>query len=122
MPKVCPECGLLNPEAALRCDCGYDFPSGIMKEPYVKPIPRRSLWVSMALFVGAIFCFFPARELRNAGFIPWNIPLGIAGGVLAGWWGWRVLRPRRFWIFAFAVLALVFIVLAVLIPVLLKPN
>ena len=31
----CPKCGLLNPPAALRCDCGYDFPSGVVKESYV---------------------------------------------------------------------------------------
>ena len=27
----CPNCGLFNPETALRCDCGFDFPSGRMK-------------------------------------------------------------------------------------------
>ena len=31
----CPNCGLINPESALRCDCGYDFPSGTMKESYL---------------------------------------------------------------------------------------
>ena len=30
----CPHCGLLNPPTALRCDCGYDFPSGELKRPY----------------------------------------------------------------------------------------
>ena len=23
--KDCPQCGLINPPAALQCDCGYDF-------------------------------------------------------------------------------------------------
>lgn len=27
----CPNCGLENPDTALRCDCGYDFASGQMK-------------------------------------------------------------------------------------------
>jgi hypothetical protein len=28
----CPNCGLLNPAGAERCDCGYDFASRSMKE------------------------------------------------------------------------------------------
>ena len=28
----CPNCGLLNPARAERCDCGYDFASRSMKE------------------------------------------------------------------------------------------
>jgi hypothetical protein len=31
----CPNCGLINPPSALRCDCGYDFPSGLIKESYL---------------------------------------------------------------------------------------
>jgi len=32
----CPKCGLINPDSAIRCDCGYDFPSGEIKESYVQ--------------------------------------------------------------------------------------
>jgi hypothetical protein len=31
----CPHCGLTNPEGALRCDCGYDFHSEVIKESYL---------------------------------------------------------------------------------------
>ena len=31
----CPNCGLINPATTERCDCGYDFPSGQMKESYL---------------------------------------------------------------------------------------
>ncbi|WP_054031011.1 DUF2569 domain-containing protein [Desulfatitalea tepidiphila] len=31
----CPNCGLANSESALRCDCGYDFQSGQIAEPYL---------------------------------------------------------------------------------------
>jgi hypothetical protein len=31
----CPKCGLINPDTAQRCDCGYDFPSGEMKKSYL---------------------------------------------------------------------------------------
>jgi hypothetical protein len=33
----CPNCKLENPPTALRCDCGYDFPSGIQKQSYILP-------------------------------------------------------------------------------------
>jgi hypothetical protein len=31
----CPKCGLENPPDGLRCDCGYDFPSGTVRESFV---------------------------------------------------------------------------------------
>ena len=31
----CPNCKLTNPPGAIRCDCGYDFPSGEQKESYL---------------------------------------------------------------------------------------
>ncbi len=31
----CPNCSLINPESALRCDCGFDFVSKTMKDPYL---------------------------------------------------------------------------------------
>jgi hypothetical protein len=33
----CPRCRLVNPPTAERCDCGYDFAAGLMKEPYIRP-------------------------------------------------------------------------------------
>ncbi len=33
--KECPECRLVNPDAAQRCDCGYDFDRKILY-----PIPQ----------------------------------------------------------------------------------
>lgn len=34
--KICPVCDLVSTPEALRCDCGYDFASGRMKESYLK--------------------------------------------------------------------------------------
>ena len=30
----CPRCKLINPDTALRCDCGYDFESKTVERPY----------------------------------------------------------------------------------------
>jgi hypothetical protein len=30
-----PNCGLYNMESAIRCDCGYDFPSGQITNSYL---------------------------------------------------------------------------------------
>jgi uncharacterized membrane protein YqaE (UPF0057 family) len=39
----CPNCSLLNPENAERCDCGYDFPTQTIKDSYF-PVQKTSLW------------------------------------------------------------------------------
>lgn len=48
----CPKCKLISPETALRCDCGFDFPSGEMRAPLIPPakvrIPRLR-WVLLIL-------------------------------------------------------------------------
>jgi hypothetical protein len=28
----CPNCGLINPETALKCDCGHEFPTGLASQ------------------------------------------------------------------------------------------
>ena len=33
----CPNCGLINPESAQRCECcGYDFDKGTIEKPYYR--------------------------------------------------------------------------------------
>jgi hypothetical protein len=39
--KDCPNCKLVNPDAALRCDCGYDFPSRSMQRSYLTVRDRK---------------------------------------------------------------------------------
>lgn len=42
----CPNCNLLNPENAERCDCGYDFPTQTIKASYltVQQTPSWNYW------------------------------------------------------------------------------
>ncbi len=37
----CPKCKLVNPPTAERCDCGYDFKTGVMKESYLSERDKR---------------------------------------------------------------------------------
>jgi hypothetical protein len=36
----CPECRLISPAGALRCDCGYDFETRLMKASYLHRTPE----------------------------------------------------------------------------------
>src|SRR5206468_2689222 len=36
MSRECPLCRLTNPDSALRCDCGYDFGTGVIKASYLQ--------------------------------------------------------------------------------------
>ena len=43
----CKNCGLLNPDTAMRCDCGYDFATRTMQASYVvkHAAPASDRWV-----------------------------------------------------------------------------
>jgi hypothetical protein len=53
----CTNCGLINPETAERCDCGYDFATQVVKDSYlpVQQTPSRNRWTflltSSAIFI-----------------------------------------------------------------------
>lgn len=53
MAKDCPKCGLANPDAAQRCDCGYDFSSRTMEESYLGSRGLEGQWAE-AWTVGCI--------------------------------------------------------------------
>ena len=36
----CPNCGLINPESALHCDCGYNFESSRIDEEAKLPVSK----------------------------------------------------------------------------------
>ncbi len=61
----CPKCRLINPDTALRCDCGYDFKSGKMEQPYQKTKAQIPLWIWVILYLLVIFSFFVVT-----GFLP----------------------------------------------------
>ena len=54
----CPRCGLVNDPDALRCDCGFDFGSQTLKEPY--DLDRAKASASPAGIVGCILALLGA--------------------------------------------------------------
>jgi len=41
MSRDCPQCGLISPDEALRCDCGYDFATNTIESSYLIEHQRR---------------------------------------------------------------------------------
>jgi hypothetical protein len=75
----CPNCHLENPPEALRCDCGYDFPSGTVMTPYLTPEdarqmapfrrpregPRWLLWLGVALLACGVISMLLERAIKS---------------------------------------------------------
>lgn len=40
-PMKCPHCGLINPDIAERCDCGYDFTAKTVEQAYAHAEPEK---------------------------------------------------------------------------------
>ncbi len=53
---MCPKCHLVNPDSALRCDCGYDFESGTVRESYLRSKNWAAPWLAslQARFLGQL--------------------------------------------------------------------
>ena len=43
MAKQCPVCGLFNPDAAERCDCGFNFAQRQLRSEELDPQSRRAI-------------------------------------------------------------------------------
>lgn len=54
----CPTCRLINPDTALRCDCGYDFQSHKMEQPYHDGKTSIPPWIIVVLVIQGVFGFF----------------------------------------------------------------
>lgn len=53
----CPRCGLINPDSAQRCDCGYDFITKKVEKPYEEQgLPKEiKTWLIIVIVVNLIF-------------------------------------------------------------------
>jgi len=62
----CPNCGLHNPDAAQRCDCGYDFAEKTVKSSYYCP-PKPKTLPAWRRFL--VYLLFGIVALFGLGFI-----------------------------------------------------
>lgn len=79
MRRTCPRCRLINPESAVRCECGYELGSVHFTEAAVKAIDLS--WADtfmLCLKVG--LCAIPAIWIA---WFAWNLPGFIFHGAAA---------------------------------------
>src|SRR5258707_2834559 len=90
---LCPRCKLTNPDSALRCDCGYDFASGTVKQAHFKQeLPRiiRNYLIVIVILavVGALAALGAGDAIRFGIDIVWAALI---------WWCYRKLVRRKNW-------------------------
>src|SRR3954465_8593122 len=90
MSRDCPRCGLISPDEALRCDCGYDFATNTIQPSYlVKHQCRKSdtgsVWAAIGLL--GVVNIVAIVQTGNASFF--FVTLGLVAMLL------RSLRPDR---------------------------
>ena len=116
MSRTCPHCRLINPDTALRCDCGYDFSSGTLKESHLKAHEVRKVASEVQDFIethggvdGAFRTVGKRNMIRGAswcigGFFVTAVTYGIAaeqangagGGTYLVAWGAIIFGAFRF--------------------------
>jgi hypothetical protein len=78
----CPNCKLLNPPTATRCDCGYDFQTHTVQKSYLterdKQLSRTGAGVA-----GAILVAFFVLRLTGAAIAKHSLPLCIVTVIVA---------------------------------------
>ena len=96
MAQDCPNCRLINPDTAQRCDCGYDFATRTMKGSYLTQGELRSL-STLTSTDTAICVFLPVVGLIM-GAIRWRQRrptarrmLLLSGSMLVVWIALRVV-------------------------------
>ena len=69
--KDCPRCGLINPDDAQRCDCGWDFDSNVVREPYsIVELPKQ---IKQTLIVLSILSLLNFILGVLAGGVPFSL-------------------------------------------------
>jgi hypothetical protein len=86
----CRQCGLLNPEGAVRCDCGHELTSHTLKDSRL-PIPRRKAGprqlaqeYAVCCGIGAIILLILSALPTNAGETLFTTCLVVAARIIPG--------------------------------------
>src|ERR1700743_120288 len=97
--KDCPKCRLVNPDTAERCDCGYDFPSGTMRDSYLINKGRRrtggAVGALVVFFVCLRFTSLLGEVKRGDTTLAWAIGLFVLFVLLAAALYWHRVFPRK---------------------------
>jgi len=84
MSLTCPHCGLFNPPAAQRCDCGYDFETNTLRDSYLPALviknELRRRTGKKTMVAGAAWC---------AGGIILSVPINFFYLMMGGVWADR---------------------------------
>lgn len=72
----CPRCRLINPDTALRCDCGYDFESKTVEKSYFtqelpKGIRAYLIFVFVLNAIGILGCLASGDMVRFLVTVAW---------------------------------------------------
>jgi hypothetical protein len=78
----CPNCQLVNPPTATRCDCGYDFQTHTMQKSYLTDRDKK-LSQAGAGFAGALLITFFVLKLTGVAVAKHSFALGIFTVVVA---------------------------------------
>ena len=94
----CPNCKLVNPPEAERCDCGFDFKTREMKKSYLTDRDKRLLAgparlgaIALLLITGARVLFMGYRDKENSVIIAGWIAIAVG---LVIWARKRKPSPR----------------------------
>jgi len=96
----CPKCKLVSPPGAERCDCGYDFKTGTMKESYLtdrdKQLSKPQIGVAIiaSLLVARLLFALIKTALDENSATPAVLAVVLLAGI-AGFWIWKGRASRR---------------------------
>ena len=97
----CINCGLINPETAVRCDCGYDFATQSMMASYVPGYESPIRICRLPAFVHTVIVFVGAGPLVGCFFFSFFIPAlteGIGSLSTNDLYYIGALLPAAYWI------------------------
>src|SRR3989442_9382747 len=101
--RSCPNCRLINPPTAERCDCGYDFSTGSMEKSYlpmthlrdhVKAWRMQSVGGSLGAIAGTTLA---SNGLFGEHHVMGTVGLTVVGGLFGSLIDWMGKRPGTKW-------------------------